>query len=68
MNTPSEVDFSAAAAGTAATRERDQAKDLSEGKPRRQAPDDDECVDRVSIDPLRATDRYRLVAPLDLGF
>ncbi len=70
MNTRPEVDYGADndSAWTAAVREREQAQDAIEGKREASspAPDGHEQADRVSVDPLRATDRYRLVAPLDL--
>lgn len=79
MNTRPDRDFGAGegAAGTAAVRDQDRhrpsaapaagpaAAEMADlrgtvaGGPR---------ADRVSVDPLRDTDRYRLVLPLDLTF
>ena len=60
------------AAGTAAVREPGQTSDATETRTRSATEMADQDVgdrnDRLSVDPLRSTDRYRLVAPLSLRF
>ncbi len=69
MNTRNEVDTGEGSALTAAVRDQDTAHTEAATKDPKSRPKPqmgDENAGRVSIDPLRATDRYRLVTPLPL--